>query len=147
MTRAAAIVVLAAAVVLSGCAVSGRQNPRPSAQTRNPSLLDLNLATTAQLQTLPGITAAYARRIVANRPYKVKHELETRKILPSAVYRRISDRVIATERIRDGSAPGGLLGDLADIGCRDDDRHHAERLQHAAGHAVQRVVPCVLARP
>lgn len=90
---------LAAAVVLSsGCAVSSGQNPRP--QGRSTSTIDLNVATAAQLQTLPGITAAHARRIIANRPYKVKHELETRKILPPAVYARIRDRVIATERIR-----------------------------------------------
>ena len=89
-----------AIVILSGCAVSGGQNPRPSSQGRNTAPVDLNLATVAQLQTLPGVTAAYARRIVANRPYKVKHELETRKILPAAVYARIRDRVIANERIR-----------------------------------------------
>ena len=99
MTRAAAIV-LAASVILSGCAVSGGQKPRPSSQARDTSLVDLNLATAAQLQRLPGITAAHAQRIIANRPYKVKHELETRKILPATIYRRIRDRVIATERIR-----------------------------------------------
>lgn len=93
--------VLVAAIALSaGCAVSSGQNPRPSSQGRKVSTIDLNVATAAQLQTLPGITAAYARRIIANRPYKVKHELETRKILPPAVYARIRDRVVATERIR-----------------------------------------------
>ena len=84
---------------MAGCA-TGRQNPRPPSQSHNASPLDLNVATAAQLQTLPGITAAYARLIIANRPYKVKHELETRKIVPPAVYRRIRDRVTATERIR-----------------------------------------------
>lgn len=93
--------VLAAAIVmLPGCAVSSGQNPRPSSQGRKASPIDLNIATAAQLQTLPGITAAYARRIIANRPYKVKHELETRRILPAAVYARIRDLVIATERVR-----------------------------------------------
>ena len=100
MSRLTIVVLATAVLVLSGCAVSGGQNPRPSSQGRNTSPIDLNLATVAQLQTLPGITAAYARRIVANRPYKVKHELETRKILPAAVYARIRDRVIANERIR-----------------------------------------------
>jgi hypothetical protein len=89
-----------AAFPLGGCAVSGGQNPRPSSP-RNTPLIDLNVATTAQLQQLPGITATYARRIVANRPYKVKHELETRKILPPAIYARIRDRVFAVERPQD----------------------------------------------
>lgn len=100
MTRIPTAILAAAVVVLSGCAVSSGQNPRPSSQDRT-SAIDLNVATAAQLQTLPGITPAYARRIIANRPYKVKHELETRKILPAAVYARIRDRVIATERIRE----------------------------------------------
>jgi len=81
-------------VLLAGCT----QNPRASSPTGNTSPVDLNAATAAELQRLPGITAAYARRIIANRPYKVKHELETRKILPPAVYARIRDRVIAIER-------------------------------------------------
>lgn len=83
--------------MLPACA----QNPRSSSPARNTSLVDLNRATAAQLQRLPGITAAHARRIIANRPYKVKHELETRKILPPAVYARIRDRVIAIEPIPD----------------------------------------------
>ena len=92
-------VALTAVLMLSGC-VSGAPKPgRPGARPTSASaLVELNTATASQLQALPGITAVYARRIIANRPYKVKHELETRKILPSAVYRRISDRVIATER-------------------------------------------------
>ena len=97
LMRIPAIVLAVAIVALSGCAVSSGQNPRPQGRA---STIDLNVATAAQLQTLPGITAAYARRIIANRPYKVKHELETRKILPAAVYARIRDRVIATERVR-----------------------------------------------
>ena len=89
--------VAALVLLLSGCAVSSGQNPRSSSPARDTSPLDLNVATASQLQQLPGITAAYARRIIANRPYKVKHELETRKILPRAVYARIRDRVIAIE--------------------------------------------------
>jgi competence protein ComEA len=83
---------------LSACAVSSGQNPRSSSPARSTSPIDLNVATADQLQRLPGITAAYARRIIANRPYKVKHELETRKILPPSMYARIRDRVIAIER-------------------------------------------------
>lgn len=100
MNRLPILVLAAAIVALPGCAVSGGQNPRPSSQGRNTFPIDLNISTAAQLETLPGITTAYARRIIANRPYKVKHELETRKILPAAIYARIRDRVIATERIR-----------------------------------------------
>lgn len=96
MNRISVFVIVAAIAMLSGCvsAAAGRPGARPTAST----LIDLNTATAAQLQTLPGITAAHAQRIIAHRPYKVKHELETRKILPAAVYKQIRDKVIATER-------------------------------------------------
>lgn len=89
-----AVVLALVAGLLAGCAPTARS----SSPSRNPSPIDLNSATAAELQRLPGISATYARRIIANRPYKVKHELETRKILPPPVYARIRDRVIATER-------------------------------------------------
>ena len=81
-------------MLLVGCA----RNPPSASPRRGTSPVDLNAASAAELQKLPGITAAYARRIIANRPYRVKHELETRKILPPSVYARIRDRVIAIER-------------------------------------------------
>jgi DNA uptake protein ComE-like DNA-binding protein len=97
MGRLRVFAIVAVLLALPACA----RNPRSSSQTRSTSLIDLNSATVAQLQRLPGITEIYARRIVANRPYKVKHELETRKILPSRIYARIRDRVTAIERIPD----------------------------------------------
>ena len=48
--------------------------------------MDLNHATKAQLKTLPGITEALADKIVAGRPYKVKSNLVTRKILTREAY-------------------------------------------------------------
>lgn len=95
MTARATGLGLIAFLLVSGCA----QNPRSSLPARSTSPVDLNSATAAELQRLPGITAADARRIIAGRPYKVKHELETRKILRPAVYARIRDRVTAIERI------------------------------------------------
>lgn len=97
--RRIAVVVFAtvAVMLLSGC-VSGATKPASPGTRPASTLIDLNTATAAQLQTLPGITAAYAQRIITHRPYKVKHELETRQILPPAVYKRIREKVIATER-------------------------------------------------
>jgi len=92
--RRPALVVALVAVLVTACA----QNPRSSSPARGTSPIDLNTATAAELQRLPGITATYAQRIIAARPYKVKHELETRKILPPSVYARIRDRVTAIER-------------------------------------------------
>lgn len=95
--RLAACVLAAALAALPAC-TTGSQGRTGSAGSRTQTfLLDINTATRAQLRRLPGITDAYATRIITHRPYKVKHELETRKILPAAVYARIRDRVTARE--------------------------------------------------
>ena len=87
--------VLAAALMAVPACTTGRTG---SAASRTQALLlDINTATQAELRRLPGITDAYATRIITHRPYKVKHELETRKILPVSVYARIRDRVTARQ--------------------------------------------------
>jgi competence protein ComEA len=59
------------------------------------ALVDLNSATPAQLQELPGINEEYARRIIGGRPYVEKTDLMRKKVIPRATYDRIVDRVIA----------------------------------------------------
>jgi len=57
--------------------------------------LNLNAATKQQLESLPGINAAAADRIMANRPYKKPDELVSRKVLTRREYEKISDVVTA----------------------------------------------------
>ena len=57
--------------------------------------LDLNLATKDQLETLLGMTAAEADRVIAGRPYNEPGELVTRRILSKTEYGKIADRVTA----------------------------------------------------
>ena len=61
------------------------------------TLIDLNSATKAELETLPGIGDAYADKIIAGRPYARKDQLVTKKVLPQATFDKLKDNVIARQ--------------------------------------------------
>jgi competence protein ComEA len=59
----------------------------------NSSLINLNLATPAQLDSLPGVGPVTAQKIIDSRPYSTLEELLNKKIVTDKVFTQIKDRI------------------------------------------------------
>jgi DNA uptake protein ComE-like DNA-binding protein len=69
---------LALAVLATASAPSAHADLQTGNSRAATGLLDINTATLAQLTALPGMGDAYARRVIAARPYTAKNQLVTR---------------------------------------------------------------------
>jgi len=60
-------------------------------------MVDINSASSTELDALPGIGKARAAKIIKGRPYNGKDDLLNRKVLPANVYNGIKDKIIAKQ--------------------------------------------------
>ena len=84
-------------------AASAPAGPASAAAKKSPpatpvKLVDINSASRKELMTLPGIGAAEAEKIIANRPYLTKTELVSKAGLPVGPYVSLKHLVIAKQK-------------------------------------------------
>ena len=96
----AALLILLLAVSLRavpGLAQSGAPQAAPKSKPAPPpaARIDINHASMEELLKIPGMTPAWAGRIVRFRPYRTKRDLLDHGVLPDDVYDRIKDSIVA----------------------------------------------------
>ncbi|MBI3385622.1 helix-hairpin-helix domain-containing protein [Candidatus Gottesmanbacteria bacterium] len=77
----------------SGSPVSGQQSQGDTPGIIGQTGVSVNSATSAQLDSLPGIGPVTAKKIIDNRPYQTIEELVNKKVLSPSLYDKLKDQL------------------------------------------------------
>ncbi|MGE5646869.1 MAG: ComEA family DNA-binding protein [Acidobacteriota bacterium] len=91
------LAVLCALAAFPRASFADQAAKHPTAAAKSAALVDINTASEAELKALPGIGDAYAAKIVQNRPYKSKADLERKNVIPKATYDKVKSLIIAKQ--------------------------------------------------
>lgn len=77
-----------------GEGVSSTSNVSGVSATNTATKININSASSSELDTLPGIGEVTAQKIISGRPYQTTDELLTKKVVSKSVYDKIKDQLV-----------------------------------------------------
>ncbi len=82
----------------TGSVKAAKSTAQKAGAMKASALVDINSASQADLEKLPGIGKAYSEKVIKGRSYARKDELVTKKILTQATYDKIKDMIVAKQK-------------------------------------------------